>query len=359
MIVTELQIRNFRNYPQAKLTLSPGINLISGDNAQGKTNLLESLVYLSLTRSWRTNEDRLLIRNGCEFANLSCMVQNRRQIRLDAVIHSSGKTLSVNRSPVKKTSEFVGLLNTVLFSPDDLGIFLDAPRDRRRLLDQEITKVSPGYLYALRNYRSLLKDRNSLLKQIHPDEKYLDVLDQRMVQESMAIIQERNRFFQIINSHLPKFYQTISGSETEAEIRYLSCVRTASEEALEKLYQDSRQKDLEFHSTSCGVHREDIVFILNGQNVTSTASQGQKRMILLGFKLAILKYIETISSEKAVLLLDDVLSELDRERQKKLMDLIEQPYQCVITGTEFPAFLRSGNPREFYINNGTIQGGSV
>ncbi len=206
MIVTDLKIRNFRNYETAEVQFSPGLNVITGLNAQGKTNLLESLVYLSLTRSFRITEDSALIRSGCDFASLACTVEdNERIIQLGTVIYRGGKTLSVNRVPVKRTSEFVGKLNTVLVSPDDLGIFLDAPRERRRLLDQEITKVSSGYLFALQNYRSLLKDRNALLKQNLRDDSYMEILEERMVREEVTIIHGRQDFIQAINAKLPDY----------------------------------------------------------------------------------------------------------------------------------------------------------
>ena len=295
MIVTDLRIRNFRNYETAAIRLSPTINLISGPNAQGKTNLLESLVYLSLTRSFRTMNDSLLIRSGCEFANLACVVHDQKDIRLDAVIHSSGKTLSVNRSPVKKTSEFVGLLNTVL--------------------------VSSGYLFALKGYRSLLKDRNSLLKQFHPDESYLEVLEERMADAAASVIRERRAFVQSVNRNLTGFYQKLALDPLQADLNYHSCIPDdvtdeGLKEALVRLFAESRAKDIEFKSTGNGIHREDISFSLNGENVINSASQGQKRMVLLGFKLAIIRYIEETKHTRAVLLLDDVLSELDRERQK-------------------------------------------
>ncbi len=365
MIVKTLRVRNFRNYESAELRLNPELNLISGPNAQGKTNLLESLVYLSMTRSFRTMNDSLLIRNGCDFAGLSCTVSDeRRDTRLDAVIHSSGKTLSVNRVPVKKTSEFVGRLNTVLFSPDDLSIFLDAPRDRRRMLDQEITKVSSACLSALKNYRNLLRDRNSLLKEFHPDESYLEVLEERMAAEAVTVIKERRAFIASVNRTLTGFYQSLADDPLEAKLNYHSCVSEEVREeelmeTLKRMYAETRAKDLEFKSTGSGIHREDISFSLNGENVINSASQGQKRMILLAFRLSIMNYIEETAHTRAVLLLDDVLSELDRERQKTLMGLISKPYQCVITGTEFPDFLRQGNLTEFRIRNGTIQGGSV
>ena len=357
MIVTDLKIRNFRNYETAEVQFSPGLNVITGLNAQGKTNLLESLVYLSLTRSFRITEDSALIRSGCDFASLACTVEdNERIIQLGTVIYRGGKTLSVNRVPVKRTSEFVGKLNTVLFSPDDLGIFLDAPRERRRLLDQEITKVSSGYLFALQNYRSLLKDRNALLKQNLRDDSYMEILEERMVREEVTIIHGRQDFIQAINAKLPNYYRTLSGEDAEVKIAYQSCVSVDSdlEASLKVMYESSREKDYGFRSTGNGIHREDIVFTMNDVDVITCASQGQKRMILLSFKLAILSYIEAASAKKAVLLLDDVLSELDRNRQKTLMSLISSSVQCIITGTEIPEFISKDQLREFRIDQGKL-----
>ena len=359
MIVKTLRLRNFRNYESLSITFDPQMNWILGDNAQGKTNLLESLVCLSITRSFRIAEDRKLIRTGAEFADLSCMIQAENEVSLREVIHTGGKTLFVNRRPVLKTSEFIGLLNTVLFSPDDLGIFLDAPAARRKLLDQEITKVSSGYLFALRKYRSLLKDRNSLLKQQKPDTAYLSVLEERMREESALIIRERREFIASINSRIRDLYRNLSGEDSVLALQYQCCIRDMpEEEGLRTLYENTRAKDLELHMTTGGVHRDDIVFTLNGENVIYTASQGQKRMIMLAMKLAFIPYIEEKRGSRAVLLLDDVLSELDEERQRRLIGLIRHTGQCVITGTEMPAFLRSENPKIFTVSRGHMIGGS-
>jgi DNA replication and repair protein RecF len=260
---------------------------------------------------------------------------------------------------VLKTSEFIGILNTVLFSPDDLGIFLDAPAARRKLLDQEITKVSSGYLFALRKYRSLLKDRNSLLKQQKPDTAYLSVLEERMREESALIIRERREFIASINSRIRDLYRNLSGEDSVLALQYQCCIRDMpEEEGLRTLYENTRAKDLELHMTTGGVHREDIVFTLNGENVIYTASQGQKRMIMLAMKLAFIPYIEEKRGSRAVLLLDDVLSELDEERQRRLIGLIRHTGQCVITGTEMPAFLRSENPKIFTVSRGHMIGGN-
>ncbi len=356
MIVRQLNLRNYRNYEKAQIVFDPGMNLITGNNAQGKTNLIESLVYLSLTRSHRISSDRQLIREGCEFAEASCTVSDGDDKKISAVIHSAGKNLMINRVPVKRSSEFVGILNTVLFSPDDLGIFTDAPRERRRIVNQEITKISPKQLYALNRYANLLKQKNTLLKMYNPDLSYLDILDEQMIREEIEIIRARRRFTEGINSHMEGIYRNLSDEDASAGIVYDCCTGNDEniEESLKNMYRNARQKDLENHVSSCGIHREDLIFTLNGKNVLLTASQGQKRMVMLAFKLSILEFINDITGKKAVLLLDDVLSELDRSRQKKLIDMIKNSYQCIITCTEIPEFLKKENLCEFYVENGKI-----
>ena len=158
MQIRTLQLRNYRNYERAVIRFAPGMNILTGLNAQGKTNLLESLVYLSLTRSHRLNDDQQLIRSGCEAARISCAYEDGIERKIEAVIHKGGKTLLVNGQPVHRSSEFIGLLNVVLFAPDDLGLFTDAPRERRRLMNQEIAKISPAYLKAVSRYQNLLRE---------------------------------------------------------------------------------------------------------------------------------------------------------------------------------------------------------
>lgn len=361
MIVSTLKLRNFRNYENSTVILNPGINWITGDNAQGKTNLLESLVYLSLTRSHRISNDTQLIRKGCEFARIGCSLkdENGNRKTLEAVIHAKGKSLLVNHAPVNKSSQFVGILNTVLFSPDDLSIFSDAPRERRKIMNQEIAKLDTKYLLAINHYQNLLKERNAHLKNPHPDEAYLDVLDEQMINDEVLIIEKRRRFTSRINAYLNDFYRMIADDTAKAVILYEGCIHeeeTDIRAALKQRCADSRPRDLENRFTTVGIHRDDLVFELNGQNVTETASQGQKRMVMLAFRLCDLEYIREETGKRAVLLLDDVLSELDQHRQEKLMRTIDGRCQCIITATGIPALIRSKNPYEIRIRNGNAEG---
>lgn len=355
MKVSRLHIRNFRSYEDADLILSPGMNVFLGQNAQGKTNLLESLVYLSLSKSHRVNDDRLLIRRGQEYADLECTVQDGCDKTLRAVIHSRGKTLFLNRQVLKRSSDFIGQLNVVFFAPDDLSIFADAPRERRRIMDQEIGKIQASYVHCLNRFHSLLKDRNAALKAMTPDSQYLDVLDEQMASEEEQIISFRRAFIDLINANIASLYQELSGDNDQASVRYLCCSEKTDRNSLQQMHQSSRQKDIFLKATSFGIHREDLVFELNGVNVIEAASQGQKRMMMLAFKMSILRYIEAASTEKAVLLLDDVLSELDSTHQRKLMNMISASCQSVITTTALPPFMNENHPKLFFVEHGTVK----
>lgn len=357
MYVKKLKLRNFRNYENAVIELSDGLNLITGDNAQGKTNLLESLVYLSLTRSHRISDDRKLIRDDCPFADIRCLCESGgREKELEAVISAKGKTLMVQRSPVTRSSEFIGLLNVILFAPDDLHIFSESPRERRRIMNQEITKISSRYLISLNRYQKLLKERNLLLKQPCPDRTYLETLSEQMSREEELIVRERKEFCDGINFFLDRIYGQLSNDpHTHIRAEYRSCFSEGDQQAIFHQHLSVIEKDLENRMTTTGIHREDLSFLMNDRNITETASQGQKRMTMLAFKLALHHHIRQKTGEDAVLLLDDVLSELDYEKQKRLLSLVSGSSQCLITATHIPDFLKSSVMKEFRISRGTIR----
>ena len=357
MIVEKLWLRHFRNYENEEVSFNPHMNMITGNNAQGKTNLLESLVYLSLTRSHRISEDSKLVMKEKEMAKIGCELVEDNKTRLEIVLHPGGKTLFINKQPLQRSSEFIGKLNVVLFSPDDLSLFYDAPRTRRRILDQEITKINKKYLYALNHYRELLKERNILLKSNRVDETYLDSLEEQMIQDEIIIIDERKKFINQINVVIQVYYQELAQEKNVVQIKYECCVdfNKDLENELKNLYQWNRKKDIESHVTGIGIHREDIQFMMNENEVIHVASQGQKRMLVLAFKLSLLQYIEQNTNRKPILLLDDVLSELDKKRQKKLLEMIQKEYQCFITTTEKPEELEMNDYTEYVVTDGKIE----
>ena len=358
MIIETLRLRNFRNYENLSVSFDPKLNVITGKNAQGKTNLLESIVYLSLTRSHRILNEKKLIRENMPFAEIRCTFSDKDERKeLGAVIHPQGKTLIVNRYPVKKSSDFIGLLNVVIFSPDDLYLFNDMPRERRKVMNQEITKISPKYLLSLNRYQNFLKERNSLLKNNRVDDTYLDILDEQMIQEELMIITMRRNFVQKINHQITDLYRELSEDDIEVKIQYKCCIDEAecTPENLQNMYLNCRNRDLENHVSTAGIHREDIIFRINDKELTQTASQGQKRMVMLAFKMALLGYIRSETGKSPVLLMDDVLSELDLNRQKKLLEMVTDSCQCLITATEIPEHMKRVHYKEFYINQGRLE----
>lgn len=357
MLIKEIRLRNFRNYAICSLTLSNGVNLFTGNNAQGKTNLLESLVYLSLTRSFRINDDRKLIRKDSPFADIRCICEKRgKRKELEAVIHPKGKTLLCDKVPMHKSSEFVGILNVILFSPDDIVLFQDSPQERRKVMDQEISKVSLKYLEAMSQYRKILKQRNAVLKKQERDRIYLETLTKQMSVLEAKIIDKRIEFCKIINAHMDRFYQKIADDPSvHISVAYKTCFKEVKESDILSFHLSLLERDMDLRVTSVGVHREDLCFFLNGQNIIETASQGQKRMAMLAFKLSLNEYIRNKTNEEAVLLLDDVLSELDNTKQKRLLELVSHSSQCLITATHIPESMKNARMREFHVVNGTIR----
>lgn len=355
MHVSNLKLHQFRNYEQAAITFSDGMNVITGDNAQGKTNLLESLVYLSLTRSFRINNERRLIKDGCEYADIRCTLhENNEEKVLRALITPKGKTLLIDGNAMKKSSDFIGILNVILFSPDDLGWFTASPMDHRRLLSQEIAKISHKYMHALYSYQSLLKQRNIVLKQERVDETFLDTLDEEMAAQEAVIIRARRYFTSQINQNLGSLFHTLSKENHQVQAVYACCMDgNADRQDIQNMHKENRLKDRQYQTTTAGIHREDFTFDLDGRRAIDAASQGQKRMILLAYKMALHACIENNTGRNAIYLLDDVLSELDLTRQQTLLEMIRGS-QCILTATSIPAFLKTDHMKEYRIKAGTI-----
>ena len=357
MIIQNLKLRNFRNYENIDVSFHPGMNVITGENAQGKTNLLESMIYLSLTRSHRIANEKKLIREDQPFGQIDCTFFDEKENKnLRAIIHPNGKSLFVNGYAVKKSSEFIGLLNVVLFAPDDLYLFNDQPRERRRIMNQEITKISSSYLLSLNVYQNLLKERNISLKKESVNEMYIDTLDEKMAEEEVRILKERKKFTDSINSRISDIYRDLAMDDIEVKVEYKSFLKDEiTKENILKVHRENRTKDMEYHMTTTGIHREDMIFSINDKNLIQLASQGQKRMVMLAFKMALTEYIQSETGRKPVFLLDDVLSELDETRQNRLFEMIQKPYQCFITSTEIPSFIRNRDFHEYVIRQGNIR----
>lgn len=328
MLVKSLDLNDYRNYHNYHIEFDPKLNIIIGKNGVGKTNILESIIVVSNTKSYRTSNDSNLINHSKDYARIQL---NSDEGKFKVVINKDNKSLFLNNQIVKKTSNYIGLLNAILFKPDDLQIFYQSPSDRRKILDIEIGKVDKEYLNALLKYNSLLKDKNKLLKQLEPDETLLSVINESMVSFIEIIIKKRKEFFNEINKYLTYYYFKFSNEDKIINIEYKNCCE--EDEIIDKI-KNSKEKDNYYHYTTFGPHHDDYEFLSDDNNLNNIASQGQKRLVLIAFKFALIKYIQFKSNKTPIVLLDDILSELDKNNQERLLNNIPNNCQVIITNTE-------------------------
>ena len=354
MIIKNISLRNYRNYEKVDVNFDEKINYFIGNNGQGKTNLLEAILFLSLTKSHRINDDKKLIKDNNNFSKINALIYDEKDIKLETIIHKNGKSLSINNYQINKVSDFIGKLNVILFSPDDLFLFNDLPRERRKIIDQEISKINQKYLFSLNKYKNLIKDKNNLLKNKEIDINYLDVINEQLIDESEVIIKERIKIIEILNKNINRIYKLLSNENNEISIEYKKCIDDVDiKDGLKKLYENTKQKDIDYRVASEGIHREDFLFLMGKEPLINIASQGQKRMVVLSFKLSLINYIYQQTNKYPILLLDDVLSELDKNHRERLINLLKDKNQCIITTTEDIDIDK--NIKKFYVKNGTVK----
>ncbi len=337
MRITSLTLRNFRNYTSCTVPFNEGVTLFVGKNAQGKTNLLEAVYLLSTTRSHRVYEESQCIRRGESSASIGVQVEEEgTRFLLGAILHSEGKTLTFQNQPLKRTSEFIGKLNAVLFSPSDMELFEASPRERRKMMDVEMGKISSVYLLELNRYQKVLKERNAYLKEKSIDGEYLSVLTKQCIDAQIGLIKLRHRFIEDVNENLQSYFAKISASDVKVSANYKAPVEGIDdlERKLTERFEKSMERDLMLRQTHVGIHRDDIEFLIEGVPIENYASQGQKRVMVLAIKCSLIAMIEKRTKRKPILLLDDVLSELDAERRKALFSSLDPQLQTLITTTD-------------------------
>lgn len=369
MHLEEIKLANYRNYETADVSFSEGINVFLGENAQGKTNLMEAIYVLAMTRSHRTSNDKELIHCQEDFARLTGLIQKKNtSFQLEITISSKGKKAKFNHLEQKKLSDYIGKLNVILFAPEDLSLVKGSPSVRRKFLDMEMGQMSPIYLHHLVNYQHILKQRNNYLKQLMlkkaKDLTFLEVLTEQLATHGAAILQERFLFVQKLESWAKPIHAEISRQKEELQIEY-QCTITATDKAdKDQLYLDLlaafekvKKRELDQGSTLVGPHRDDLKFIVNQQNVQTYGSQGQQRTTALSVKLAEIDLMKEMTDEYPLLLLDDVLSELDDERQTHLLKAIENKVQTFLTTTSLDGIKKNmlEAPRVFHVTDGHVE----
>jgi len=357
MIVKSVELKNFRNYEKLSLDLTPGTNIFFGDNAQGKTNILESLYVSSTTKSHRSGKDREMIKFHEQEAHIRTVIlKNGTEYQIDIHLKKNkAKGIAVNKIPIKKASELFGLLNIVFFSPEDLNIIKNGPSERRRFLDLELCQLDKIYLYNLSNYNRVLEQRNRLLKDIgfRPDLiGTLPVWNTQLINYGQKIIKRRKQFVKELSGTVRTIHGNISGGKENLTVLYES---DTEEDNFEQKLKECEAKDLKTGSTNTGPHRDDLLFMTEDIDLRKFGSQGQQRTCALSLKLSEIELIKQINHESPVLLLDDVLSELDSNRQNYLLNSIHD-IQTLITCTGLDEFVKNRFQidKVFNIEDGTV-----
>ncbi len=359
MEVISLELQNYRNYETISITFRDGINILYGDNAQGKTNILEAIYLCSTTKSHRGSKDKELIRFGQEEAHIRLILEKKGiNHRIDMHLKKNkAKGAAIDKIPIRRSSELLGMLHAVFFSPEDLRIIKNGPQERRRFVDIVLCSMDKSYLYALDQYQKVLNQRNHLLKQIifRGDlAETLDIWDEQMVTYGIEIIKKRQYFIETINQIISGIHNSLTGGKENLFLVYEPSVKI---EDYRQTILARRQRDLKNCSTAIGPHRDDINFLVNGIDIRKFGSQGQQRTAALSLKLSEIRMVENVIQDKPILLLDDVLSELDDRRKGYLLDNIKN-IQTIITCTGVEEFLESRMPIDqvYYVKEGRIEG---
>ena len=341
------------------MNLDEKINIIYGDNAQGKTNILESMYVCATSKSHRGSKDREIIRFDNDESHIKVNVKkNDMNYRIDMHLKKNKpKGIAVNGIPIKRAVELFGILNIVFFSPEDLNIIKNGPSERRRFIDMELSQLDKIYLDCLINYNKVVNQRNSLLKEYAFSGREdiissLDIWDMQLVKYGNDVIKSREKFVKEINDLVKSIHTKLSGDREQLEIIYEPCVK---EQDFESELVRVRDRDLKFKCTNIGPHKDDMCFLINGMDVRKYGSQGQQRTAALSLKLAEIELVKQIIHDTPVMFLDDVLSELDSRRQNFLLDSIGN-IQTMITCTGLDEFInnRFSINKIFKVVNGTV-----
>lgn len=338
MKIEQISLTHYRNLSSLSINFDKNVTVLVGENGQGKTNILEAIHYCSTSRSFRVKDDQLCIQINQPLSRIIGIFEvNQIRKQLKIVINKDGKYLFENNKSFTTNKEFIGLVNTVLFSPYDLFLFDGTPKARRKFIDTELSKLFPEYVNSLFNYNKLLKERNNSLKQATVDKVYIETLDEQLIMVSIIIIRYRRSFVHYFDKHIPKLFQDlVQELDWNISISLDSCVNESEniEDELRNLYKQSFPKDLMFRSSQVGIHKDDLSVKINGQDITHVASQGQKRMMIIALKLCLIQYIKEITKEFPILLLDDVFSEIDEVKRRRFIEFLPDTCQTIVTTTD-------------------------
>lgn len=345
MFIEHLYLKNYRSYEDLEIQFENKVNVILGENAQGKTNVMESIYVLAMAKSHRTSNDKDLIRWDEEYAKIEGQVQKAHgSLPMQLVISKKGKKAKCNHIEQQKLSQYVGNMNVIMFAPEDLHLVKGSPQIRRRFIDMEIGQVSPIYLHDISRYQKILQQRNHYLRLLQTkkqtDHTMLDILTEQFIQTAVKIVSKRFEFLHLLENWAKPIHKGISRGLETLEIEYKPSADVSEQQDLSKMikvYEEKfakiKHREIERGVTMFGPHRDDLLFFVNGRDVQTFGSQGQQRTTALSVKLAEIELIYSEINEYPLLLLDDVLSELDDFRQSHLLNTIQGKVQTFVTTT--------------------------
>ena len=357
MIIKSLELAYFRNYDSLHIDFSKGTNILYGDNAQGKTNILEAIFLSATTKSHKGSKDKDIVNFKKEEAHIRTYLEKEEvEIRVDMHLRKNKtKGIAIDGQKIKKASELLGLLNVVFFSPEDLSIIKNGPSERRRFVDMELCQLDSFYIYNLNHYNKIVNQRNKLLKDMYFNpslKETLNIWDSQLVSFGSKIIERRKLFVEQLNEIIFDIHKKLSGNREELIIQYEPDVLI---EDYEKSLSACQERDIKLKQTTVGPHRDDFSFMVGDVDIRRFGSQGQQRTAALSLKLSEIELVKKITKDNPVLLLDDVLSELDSNRQNYLLSTIGD-IQTIITCTGLDEFVnnRFEIDKVFKIENGSI-----
>lgn len=369
MYIEQLKLSNYRNYESLSLQFSPKINVFIGENAQGKTNVMESIYVLAMAKSHRTANDKELIHWAADYGKIEGVVQKKYgPLPIELTLSKRGKKGKINHLEQTRLSNYVGQMNVVMFAPEDLNVVKGSPQVRRRFIDMEIGQISSVYLYDLLNFQKVLKQRNHLLKmnqgKSNMNDVMFDVYTEQYIQAAIKIIHKRFYFMELLQEWAEPIHAGISRGLETLTIKYRPVTGMEANWSLEQMsnhleqkLREAKQRELERGVTLVGPHRDDLQFLVNGYDVQTYGSQGQQRTTALSLKLAEIELIKQETKESPILLLDDVLSELDDYRQTHLLNTIQGEVQTFVTTTSVEGINHETikQAEMFHVKQGTIE----
>lgn len=353
MLITSLKLQNFRNYKELNINFNKDINVIYGDNAQGKTNILEAIFVSSIGKSFRTSKDRELIKMGEDFSKIEVEFSKSDRDGSIKIEISDKKNIFVNGVKIKKLSELLGNMHVVIFTPDDINILKNGPAQRRRFLDIFISQLRPNYVYCLNLYLKALEQRNNYLKQIkfeNKSEDFLDIWDEKIADYAEKVFKYRFEFIEKIKNKIKSVHSNITENNEDINMEYVTDF-ISKEDFLNKL-KNSRKLDIMKGYSTKGIHRDDFNIYINNNLVNIYGSQGQHRTAVLSLKMSELKVIYDEIGENPILLLDDFMSELDEKRRTNFLSNIKDT-QVLVTCTD-KFMLEKNNFNLYNVKSGKI-----